>query len=154
MNTNDFSEAKSDRKVFKPKKERTYKEMRSEMCEELYKYTLELRDSNFYNQYPKLAQFKKNLFPALDNLIKQCDIIRDDKLRMSKLKIIYVWFSAKRDSYNNLANINKLTLKQEYQRIEEPVESRHKPYEAGNVNDKVDNNFRSETKEAEPAKIR
>lgn len=152
--TNDFSELKADKRIFKGKREKSYQEMREEMFEEMKKYISELRDSAFCSQFPKLVQFKRNLFPALDNLIKQCDIIRDDKLRANKMKIIYVWFNAKRDSYNNLSNINKLTIKQEYQKIEEYKEPKDKAYEAGNINEEKDKHFRSDTDEVDPARIR
>jgi hypothetical protein len=83
-NENYDNKSKLDPRIIKIEREKTYKEMQREMFEEVYSYTVEMRDKQFANKYPKLANFKKNLYPALDNLLKQCDIIKDEKLKLNK----------------------------------------------------------------------
>ena len=153
-NENKEKKTKLEKKAFKAVKEKTLKEMQSEMFEEIYNYSIELRDKNFNIKYPRLAHYKKNLYPALDNLLKQCDMIRDEKLKASKLRIIYVWFCQKKNSYFNLSNMDKMTVKQDYQKIEEPYEAKYKPYQAINYNLEFEKDRRTEIASLEPAKIR
>ena len=153
-NENNENISKSEIKPLKQVKEKTFKEMQSEMLEEIYNYSLELRDSNFKMKYPRLAHFKKSLYPALDNLVKQCNIISDEKLRANKMRIIYVWFCQKKTSYFNLLNIYKSTAKKDYDKSEEPIEIKNKPYEAGNFKEEFEKEHRSDIPSIDPAKTR
>jgi hypothetical protein len=156
MYSNELGESKTcaEPKAFHHKKDKGYKELFNELSEEMYKYTFELKDLNFILQYPKLAKFKKNLYPALDNLLKQCDLIKDDKLKLSKIKIVYNWFMNKKKSYNDLENIYKHSVKEPYQKIESPREKKSNIYEAGSSQLLTLKEHRSDVKESEPPKIK
>jgi hypothetical protein len=156
MYSNEFGESKtcSEPKSFHHKKEKAYKELFNELSEEMCKYTFELKDLNFILQYPKLAKFKKNLYPALDNLLKQCDMIKDDKLKLSKIKMVYNWFMNKKKSYFDLENIYKHSVKQPYQKIESHRDNLTTVYQAGNIQQLTLKEHRSDVKESELPKTK
>ena len=153
-NENYENNSKLDPRIIKIEREKTYKEMQREMFEEVYSYSVEMRDKQFANKYPKLANFKKNLYPALDNLLKQCDLIKDEKLKLNKMKIIYVWFSQKKKSYFNLSNVDRMSTKQDYEKIQDPIDIKYTQYEAGNTKEEFEKERRTDIANIDPAKVR
>jgi hypothetical protein len=156
MYSNELSESKTCKEIiaFQQKKEKGFKDLFHELNDEICKYTFELKDLNFASQYPEIAKFKKNLYPALDKLLKQCDLIKDDKLKLSKIKMVYYWFMKEKKSYNDLENINKHSIKEPHKSNESPLEKKSYVYEDGNYKVLTINENCSDLKELEPHTIK
>ena len=132
-------------KAIREKREYSYKDFYKLLCEEIFKYTDEIKDSNFILQYPKLAKSKNDIYPTLEKLLKQCDMIKDDKLKLSKIKIIYNWFMDKKKNLNNLENKN--SVKEQFKRVEFPLGKENKLNEIVNLIESKENKQNNELKE-------
>lgn len=70
------------------------------------------------------------------------------------MKIIYVWFCQKKNSYFNLSNIDRMTVKQEFENIQDPIDVKNKPYEAGNFKEEFEKDRRTDITSIDPSNTR
>jgi len=68
--------------------------------------------SNIYNENEiEFRTFKEPFFKNLQILLYQVILIRDEKLKDKKLKLIYNWYKGRMDFFNSLKEITTVTSK-------------------------------------------
>ena len=124
-----------------------------EMKEQLKLYHKEIRDSILNNNIIIHEHFKTNFYKALESLVCQAEIIKDDNLKSSKIEIIYNWYFQKMKFFDDLNPIQKKTQKGQYEILPDiNIFPKDETYQAKNYPLEYEVNFRTEILNAVPPK--
>jgi hypothetical protein len=86
------------------KKNIKLKEKYSEMKASIKKFRQEFIQSIQNDIEINHLSFKQNFYRSLENLIHECEMLRDSVLMASKLELIYDWYKTKMKSLNEIIN--------------------------------------------------
>jgi hypothetical protein len=82
-----------------------------EMRKQLDDYLMDLYKSIRDNSKIEGETFKKTFFNSLENLLIQISLLKDQKLRVTKIDDVYKWYNKKWKFYLDTNNIDKRTKK-------------------------------------------
>ena len=121
------------------------KEKYREMKESIKKFKKDLEASLTSEKVLENAHFKQCFFRALENLVRQAEMLKDDNLKASKIDLVYDWYKKKTQFFYDLNPIDKKSHQAYFEVLPDiffyPKDETH---EAKNYPKEFEKEFRSE----------
>jgi hypothetical protein len=90
--------------------------LKNEMLYRLDEYKRELQTSIDEQKPIKDAAFKKKFYTALENLLNQVLLLRNEQAKNKKVKELFTWYKSRFDYYYDVNNIVRRTGKYHYEK--------------------------------------
>lgn len=111
------SKEKRTKRTNPNEKEKTFKEKYVEMKEQIKLYHKELSDCILNGKRLVNQNFKTTFFHALENLVKQLDLIKDEGDKVKKINLVYDWYKQRTSFFHDLNPIDKFTAKRYFETL-------------------------------------